>query len=71
MFFPQGRVYLVELKRKGEKLSPIQEVWHSRLRQMGHSPVVLHGRSEIIEWLRQTVDSMGPQNNELDDPDTQ
>lgn len=62
VFFPQGKLYLVELKREGESPSPVQVVWHGRLREMGHEVIVLRGRAEILDWLRQVVDSLGPQN---------
>lgn len=62
VFFDKGRMYLVELKRDDTDLSEIQKVWHARLRAMGHTVVVLHGKAEIVEWIRQVVDSVGPRN---------
>lgn len=54
--FPGGRMYLVELKRDDTDLSPIQRVWHERLR-LGYGVKVytLHGREGILAWLRQVV----------------
>lgn len=60
VLFPGGRMYLVELKREGGVLRPIQRVWHQRIRKMGTRVIVLSGRTEILEWLRQVVEDMGP-----------
>lgn len=56
VFFPGGRLFLVELKRKDEDLSPIQRVWHARLMDRYQIGVhVLHGQDEIIAWCRAVV----------------
>lgn len=47
---PGGRIYLVELKRLGEKPTPIQEEWHKRAWVRGTRVVVLHGEEEIRQW---------------------
>jgi hypothetical protein len=47
---PGGRIYLVELKREGEKPTPIQEEWHKRAWIRGTKVVVLHGEAEIRQW---------------------
>lgn len=56
--FPGGVVIFVELKREGETTSDVQDVWHDRLRKMGHPVVVLHGRQEILDWLRDMVNTL-------------
>jgi hypothetical protein len=61
VIFPGQRVYFVELKRLGGTLSPIQQVYHDRmLRRYGIRIVVLHGREEIVEWLRRVVGASDP-----------
>jgi hypothetical protein len=62
VLFPGGRMYLVELKRDGGALRPIQELWHNRMRRLGTNVHVLYGREGIVRWLAQVVESMGPQN---------
>ena len=59
LFF--GTVYLVELKQVGEDLSPIQRIWHSRAAERyGVRPVVLHGKAEVLDWIRDVVAAAGP-----------
>jgi hypothetical protein len=48
---PGGRLYLVELKREGGSVSPIQSVWHHKIRRLGGRVIVLAGRSEAARWL--------------------
>jgi len=56
VLFPNRRVYFVELKREGEDLSPIQRVYHDRMfTRFGIRIHVLHGRKEVLDWLRRTV----------------
>jgi hypothetical protein len=45
-----GRIFLVELKREGESLSPLQIVWHKKAFIRGVEVVVLHGEAEIRQW---------------------
>lgn len=47
---PGGRVFLVELKTEAGKLSPIQGVWHNRMRRLGVDVAVLRGREAIAKW---------------------
>lgn len=60
--FPGGRIYFVELKttRERSELSPIQRHWHARLADRGVNVVVLSGAAEIIAWIAEVVDSLGP-----------
>ena len=51
--FPHGRIFFVELKRKGEKPSPSQKLWHERMDAMGHVVHILDSREQVnafIEW---------------------
>lgn len=56
---PGGRIFLVELKRTGEKPTPIQEDWHSRAWVRGTQVVVLHGEAEIRRWVSTVVSPGG------------
>lgn len=62
VLFPGGRIYLVELKREGGALRPIQLLWHTRILKLGTHVHVLYGRKGIVDWIRDVVESMGPQN---------
>ena len=46
----EGRVYLVELKRPGGRVRPIQ-AWHNRARRAGAEVVLLSGTVEVAAWL--------------------
>jgi hypothetical protein len=48
---PGGKIYLVELKRDRARISPIQAVWHNRMRSMGVGVAVLAGREAIAKWI--------------------
>lgn len=61
VFFPGGRMFLVELKLPGEEPSPIQRVWHTRMsEQYGIRVHVLSGEDEIVRWLRAVVSATDP-----------
>lgn len=47
----EGRVYLVELKRPGGRVRPIQVAWHNRARRAGVEVVLLSGTVEVAAWL--------------------
>lgn len=51
VLMPGGRIFLVELKKLGGELSPIQRYWHRRAARYGTEVVVLHGRKEMKAWL--------------------
>lgn len=51
VILPGGRIFLVELKRVGGTLSPIQEHYHAQLRDLGVEPIVLAGADAVAEWL--------------------
>lgn len=60
IILPFGRMYLVELKADGGKLSPTQQHWHTRVGQMGVDVYVLTGLAEIDEFLRSRVQEYDP-----------
>lgn len=47
----EGQVYLVELKRPGGRVRPIQVAWHNRARRAGVEVVLLSGTVEVSAWL--------------------
>lgn len=56
VMMPGGRLYLVELKTPDGALSPIQKLWHERMRtRFGIRVHVLHGRAGVLAWLRRVV----------------
>lgn len=70
--FPHGRIFFVELKRKGGRLSPAQVLWHTRSREMGHVVHVLNSRELVdafIAWAKYSetndrdTDATAVQNN--------
>lgn len=63
-----GRMFLVELKAEDGELSPIQVVWHTRLRERhGVRVHVLYGRTDVVRWLREAVDTMCLPSDPVDD----
>lgn len=46
-----GQIYLVELKRKGERLRPLQRFIHEKILRRGVQVSVLHGEAEIDAWV--------------------
>lgn len=53
--FPFGRIYFVELKRKGKKPEPAQVLWHQRAFEMGQVVHVIDTREmvdDFIKWVR-------------------
>ena len=46
-----GRVWFVELKRPGGKLTPLQERFRDRMLQLLQNHVVLSSRAEVDQWL--------------------
>lgn len=60
VILPMGRMYLIELKADGGKVSPIQHHWHLRAKSMGVEVTVLTGTEEIQEWLRQQIQVFDP-----------
>jgi hypothetical protein len=52
-----GRMYLVELKAANGHVSPIQSVWHRKIRGTGNRVTVLYGREGVLDWLRLVSDA--------------
>lgn len=52
VLLPAGRMYLVELKREGGRVSPIQAHWHEEAAKLGHTVAVLTGKDGIDEWVK-------------------
>lgn len=48
---PGGRTVFVELKQEGERPTTIQEIWHSRLRAIGFTVVVLDSKDAVRTWI--------------------
>lgn len=46
-----GRIWFVELKRPGGKLTPLQERFRDRMLQLLQYHVVLSSRAEVDQWL--------------------
>ena len=46
-----GRIWFVELKRPGGKLTPLQERFRDRMLQLLQYHVVLSSREEVDQWL--------------------
>lgn len=55
-----GKMYLVELKADDGNVSPIQSVWHRKIRNTGNRVHVIYGRNGVLGWLRFVTDSVAP-----------
>ena len=51
VIFPHGPILLVEMKRVGEKPSPAQELWHQRMRDIGHEVYVLYTKADVDMFI--------------------
>lgn len=51
MFFRDGVTKFVEYKQPGKQPTPIQRVWHERLRSKGFAVAVLDRASDTEEFL--------------------
>lgn len=51
VFLPGGRIVLVELKRLGGRLSPLQVLWHERSARLGVPVTTLVGISAVDNWI--------------------
>ena len=47
-----GRVWFVELKRPGGKLTPLQERFRDRMLQLLQYHIVLSSKDEVDQWLK-------------------
>lgn len=61
VLMPGGVIVFVELKQKGHKPTPIQVIWHNRLRSLGHRVYVIDSREGVLEMLAEIVEDSGPQ----------
>lgn len=55
VILPGGQMHLVELKTETGRLSPIQKHWHEKVRTIGAEVIVLYGKEQIKEWLREVM----------------
>lgn len=51
VLLPGGHTLLVELKTKGGRVSPAQQLWHTRAAQCGVQVAVLSSKEEVDLWL--------------------
>ena len=51
-----GSLHLVELKTTSGQLRPMQRYFIERAEEMGVPVAVLHGRGEVLRWLRSVMD---------------
>lgn len=49
---PGGKVWFVELKRPGGKLSPLQELHRDEVNAMGCNHAVLWSKAHVETWMR-------------------
>lgn len=52
IFANLGRVFLVECKRKGEKLSPEQLAWKLEMEMAGHTVHTVWSYAEFLEIVK-------------------
>jgi hypothetical protein len=63
VILPGGQIFLVELKTTNGRVSPIQEEWHKKAAMRGVNVVLLKGREEIVDWIRERADEMWERDN--------
>jgi hypothetical protein len=51
IFGDGGRVFLVECKRKGGKLSVAQQAYHAHLRKLGFRPETIYNLEQFLEVI--------------------
>jgi hypothetical protein len=54
---PSGRIYFVELKKEGGRLSPIQRYMHGVFCRHGVEVYTLTGLRECLDFVREVFDS--------------
>lgn len=54
---PNGRVYFVELKKEGGRLSPIQRYMHGEFRRHGVEVYTLTGLQECLDFVKGVFDN--------------
>lgn len=58
VILPGGRIFLVELKTTNGRVSPIQAEWHKQAKMRGVDVILLKGRAEIVDWIRERADEI-------------
>jgi hypothetical protein len=53
-----GRVLYLEVKRPGQKLSPVQRDWHAEMHKLGITVYVVHDMKEFLSILSDLGQSM-------------
>jgi hypothetical protein len=53
ILLPGSRMHLVEVKAKGGRLRPIQQVFHDRAAELGIRVEILSGPDQVDVWLHQ------------------
>lgn len=56
VLLPEGRIFFVELKRKGGILSPMQRLQHKRFRALGQRVYVPFTKREVDEILGEEIE---------------
>lgn len=54
---PDGRVYFVELKKEGGRLSPVQRYMHGVFRRHGVEVYTLAGLQECLDFVKGVFDN--------------
>ena len=52
VILPGRRMFLIELKAEGGKVSPAQKLFHEEARRCGIVVIVLTGEDQVLEWLK-------------------
>lgn len=52
---PNGETWFVEIKTKGGRLSPLQDVFAAEMRRLGQRYACLWSTEQVDEWSRTTM----------------
>lgn len=52
IFASGGRIFLLELKKKGEKPDADQLIWHKELKMLGHEVFVIRSMEEFLKVIK-------------------
>lgn len=55
VFMPGGRIYLVELKAPGKKLSPLQLKWKARFEKLGLKYYVIDSYEGVEKFIKEVI----------------
>ena len=50
---PGGAILLIEFKRPGGALSPVQEAWHDDAKKIGHKPYVCYSWQAALNLIKE------------------